>query len=101
MTRTQSREHKMELLRYISEDEKMVTGCETGHDASVPFLHYFEGMLSLGPFRVPDSGRNMSVIWTNVPSPWPNSNWVMLTGCHSGNWYITTAWWLSGIGRLQ
>ena len=47
----------------------MVTGCETGHDASVPFLHYFEGMLSLGPFRVPDSGRNMSVIWTNVPEP--------------------------------
>jgi hypothetical protein len=69
MTRTQSREHKMELLRYISEDEKMVTGCETGHDASVPYLHYFEGMLSLGPYRVPDSGRNMSVIWTNVPEP--------------------------------
>ncbi len=67
MTRSESRAAKMELLRYISEDCKLVTGCETGHDASVPFLHYFEGMLSLGPYRVPDAGRRMSVIWTNVP----------------------------------
>jgi hypothetical protein len=67
MTRTDSRKWKMELLRYMSEDNHLVTGCETGHDASVPFLHYFEGMLSLGPYRVPDSGRRMSEIWTNVP----------------------------------
>ncbi len=67
MTRTESRKWKMELLRYMSEDNKLVTGCETGHDASVPFLHYFEGMLSLGPYRVPDAGRRMSEIWTNVP----------------------------------
>jgi hypothetical protein len=57
----------MELLRYMSEDMKLVTGCETGHDASVPFLHYFEGMLSLGPYRVPDSGRDTQRIWTEVP----------------------------------
>jgi len=68
MTRTQSKQWKMELLRYMSEDQKLVTGCETGHDASVPFLHYFEGMLSLGPYRVPDSGRHMDEIWTNVPA---------------------------------
>ena len=67
MTRTESKQWKMELLRYMSEDQKLVTGCETGHDASVPFLHYFEGMLSLGPYRVPDAGRRMSEIWTNVP----------------------------------
>jgi len=67
MTRGESRAAKMELLRYVSEDCKLVTGCETGHDAAVPFLHYFEGMLSLGPYRVPDAGRRMSVIWTNVP----------------------------------
>lgn len=67
MTRGESRAAKMELLRYVSEDCKLVTGCETGHDASVPFLHYFEGMLSLGPYRVPDAGRRMNVIWTNVP----------------------------------
>ena len=67
MTRTESKQYKMELLRYMSEDQKLVTGCETGHDASVPFLHDFEGMLSLGPYRVPDAGRRMSELWTNVP----------------------------------
>lgn len=69
MTRTESRRSKMELLRYVSEDCKLVTGCETGHDASVPFLHHFEGMLSLGPYRVPDSGREMQRIWNDVPEP--------------------------------
>lgn len=68
MTRTDSRVHKMRLLEYFSKDLNLVTGCETGHDASVPYLHYFEGMLSLGPYRVPDSGRRMQVIWTNVPA---------------------------------
>jgi len=67
MTRSQSKHAKMELLRYMSQDLNLVTGCETGHDASVPFLHYFEGMLSLGPYRVPDAGRRMNVLWTNVP----------------------------------
>lgn len=67
MTRTQSREWKMRLLGYMSGDMKLVTGCETGHEASVPFLHYFEGMLSLGPYRVPDAGRQTSRIWDEVP----------------------------------
>ena len=49
------------------ESSNLVTGCETGHDAAVPFVHYFEGMLSLGPYRVPDSGRDMQRIWTEVP----------------------------------
>lgn len=67
MTRTDSKRFKMELLQYVSRDNKLVTGCETGHDASVPYLHYFEGMMSLGPYRVPDAGRNMARIWTNAP----------------------------------
>ena len=67
LTRTESKFWKMELLRYMSEDQKLVTGCETGHDASVPYLHYFEGMLSLGPYRVDDAGRNMQEIVTEVP----------------------------------
>ncbi len=67
MTRTESRRWKMELLRLVSEEMKLVTGSETGHDAAVPYVHYFEGMLSLGPYRVPDAGRNMSRIWTEVP----------------------------------
>lgn len=67
MTRTESREWKMKLLDCVSREMKLVTGCETGHDAAVPFLHYFEGMLSLGPYRVPDSGRDMQRILTEVP----------------------------------
>jgi len=67
MTRGDSRHWKMELLRVICEDMKLVTGSETGHDAAVPYVHYFEGMLSLGPYRVPEAGRNMSKIWDEVP----------------------------------
>ena len=67
MTRTQSKEAKMQLLRYMSDDLKLVNGSETGHDAAVPYVDYFEGMLSLGPYRVPDAGRRMNVLWTNVP----------------------------------
>ena len=66
MTRTQSRQHKMELLKLIG-DFGLVCGSETGHEASVPFCDYFEGMLSVGPYRVPDSGRNMLQIWDEVP----------------------------------
>jgi len=69
MTRTDSKKYKMDLLKYVSQDCRQVTGCETGHDAAVPFVDYFEGMMSLGPYRVPDSGRRMSQIWTNVPEP--------------------------------
>jgi len=67
MTRGDSRRWKMELLRVICEDMKLVTGSETGHDAAVPYVHYFEGMLSLGPYRVPEAGRNMRKIWDEVP----------------------------------
>jgi len=67
MTRGESRHWKMELLRYMSEDMKLVTGSETGHDEAVPFVHYFEGMLSLGPYRIPDAGRDMRRIWDEVP----------------------------------
>jgi len=67
MTRSDSRHWKMELLRYMSEEAKLVTGSETGHDAAVPYVHYFEGMLSLGPYRIPDAGRNMRKLWDEVP----------------------------------
>jgi len=33
----------------------------------VPYCDYFEGMMSLCDYRVPDSGRNMGQVWTNVP----------------------------------
>ena len=67
MTRTQSRQYKMELLKLIGE-LGLVCGSETGHEASVPFCDYFEGMLSVGPYRVPDSGRNTLKIWEAVPA---------------------------------
>ncbi|MBC7235067.1 MAG: hypothetical protein H5T69_04445 [Chloroflexi bacterium] len=67
LTRSESRAYKMELLRLVAEDFHLVTGTETGHDAAVPYVHYFEGMLSLGPYRVPDAGRHMQQIWTEVP----------------------------------
>jgi hypothetical protein len=67
MTRSDSRRAKMELLGCVSGEFNLVTGSETGHDAAVPFVHYFEGMLSLGPYRVPDAGRNMPRILDQVP----------------------------------
>jgi len=67
MTRSESRHWKMELLRYMSEECGLVTGSETGHEAAVPQVHYFEGMLSLGPYRVPDAGRAMMEPWLEVP----------------------------------
>ena len=33
----------------------------------MPFVDYFEGMLSLGPYRVPDAGRDMQRIWDDPP----------------------------------
>jgi hypothetical protein len=67
LTRSDSRFWKMELLKCVSQEFHLVTGCETGHDAAVPYVDYFEGMLSLGPYRVPDAGRAMQRIWTDVP----------------------------------
>ncbi|PAW76414.1 MAG: hypothetical protein B9S32_14990 [Verrucomicrobia bacterium Tous-C9LFEB] len=67
MTRTESRHWKMELLRIVSEEFKLVTGTETGHDAAVPYVHYFEGMLSLTPYRLRDAGRHMDRIVEEVP----------------------------------
>ncbi len=68
MTRTQSRQYKMELLNLISGELGLVCGSETGHEASVPFCDYFEGMLSVGPYRVPDSGRDTTRVWDEVPA---------------------------------
>lgn len=67
LTRSESKHWKMELLRVVSREFGLVTGSETGHEASVPYVHYFEGMLSLGPYRVPDSGRNMLQPWDEPP----------------------------------
>jgi hypothetical protein len=67
VTRSESRRYKMDLLRFISRDCGLVTGSETGHDAAVPVVHYFEGMMSLGPYRTADAGRAMQQILDDVP----------------------------------
>ena len=67
MSRTDSREAKMALLNVVSNESHLICGCETGHDAAVPYCDYFEGMMSLGPYRVPDAGRGMQQILDEVP----------------------------------
>jgi len=68
MSRSDSRRHKMELLNLISHEFNLVCGSETGHEASVPFCDYFEGMLSLGNYRVDDAGRHMDTVLDEVPA---------------------------------
>jgi hypothetical protein len=67
MTRTDSRLAKMQLLDLVSNHFRLVAGSETGHDAAVPYVDYFEGMMSLTLYRLPDSGRNMADRWTAPP----------------------------------
>lgn len=67
MTRTESKNARMELLALFGRRFNLVCGSETGIDASVPYCDYYEGMMSLGPYRCPDSGRYMDRIWQEVP----------------------------------
>ncbi len=59
LTRSQDRQNKMSLLEFCSKDMRQVVGTETGIDPSVPVVEYYEGMMSLGPFRLPDAGTFM------------------------------------------
>jgi hypothetical protein len=59
LTRTDDRKYKMALLEFCSKNMGLVVGSETGVDASVPYLEYYEGMMSLGPYRLPDAGTDM------------------------------------------
>lgn len=68
MTRTDSRAFRVKLLGVVSDEFGLVCGSETGVDAVVPVCDYFEGMLSIGRFRVPDAGRHTVRIWTEVPA---------------------------------
>ncbi len=67
MTRTQCKIARMELLGLLGERFNLVCGSETGIDASVPYCDYYEGMMSLGPYRCPESGRYIDRIWDEVP----------------------------------
>lgn len=59
LTRSDDRRHRMALLRYCSEELKLVTSSEDGLDAAVPYVHYFEGMISLKRFLLPNCGFHM------------------------------------------
>ncbi|MBN2442106.1 MAG: carbohydrate binding domain-containing protein [Spirochaetales bacterium] len=59
LSRSGDREYKSKLLGSLSGEFHMVTGSETGIDWAVPYLHYFEGMMSLGPYRVEDAGYDL------------------------------------------
>ena len=67
LTRSQDRHYKMALLDFCSNQEKLVVGTETGIDPSVPFADYYEGMMSLAPYRLPDAGYNMMAYKTPTP----------------------------------
>ena len=68
MTRSDSRVWKMKLLELMGKRFNLVCGSETGHEASVPYCDFYEGMMSLGPYRVPESGRYLEKIWDDVPA---------------------------------
>jgi hypothetical protein len=60
LSRTDDRMYKSRLLNYISSEFLLVTGSETGIDWALPFLHYFEGMMSLAHYRLPDAGYDLT-----------------------------------------
>jgi hypothetical protein len=59
LTRSDDRANKQRLLELVSRDHRLITGTETGQDWAAPFVHYFEGMMSLTGYRVPDAGRDI------------------------------------------
>jgi hypothetical protein len=59
LSRGNDRKYKMQLLEVCSKENHLVVGSETGIDPAVPYVSYFEGMMSLGPYRLPDAGRDM------------------------------------------
>ena len=67
MSRTDCKNARVALLKALGGEFNLVVGSETGHDAVVPVCDYFEGMLSLCPYRVPDSGRDICRIWDCPP----------------------------------
>lgn len=67
LTRTEDRHYKMALLAFCALSSRQVVGTETGIDPSVPYADYYEGMLSLAPYRLPDSGYEMMAYKTPTP----------------------------------
>ena len=66
MTRSQCKDERMKLLKLLH-SFGLVCGSETGIDVSAPYCDFFEGMMSLGPYRCPESGRYLTKIWDETP----------------------------------
>ena len=62
ITRSEDLKNKMALLGFCSNELGLVTGSEDGVDVAVPYADYFEGMMSPGFARLPDSGRNVGTV---------------------------------------
>lgn len=61
-TRRQDLKNKMAMLAVSSIEHGLVTGSEDGVAEAVPYCDYFEGMMSIGMARLPDSGRNVAKV---------------------------------------
>lgn len=68
MTRSEDIQFKMKLLGFVSNDLGLVTGSEDGVDVAVPFVDYFEGMMSPHIGRLPGSGRNVGLVTYMPPT---------------------------------
>jgi len=62
LTRMEDKNNRIELLGISSREHGLITGSEDGVDVAVPVCDYFEGMMSIGKGRLPDSGRNVSKV---------------------------------------
>jgi hypothetical protein len=67
LSRSDDRQFKLAQLELLSKQLHLVTGSETGMDLAVPAVDYFEGMMSLGPYRLPDAGYDL--FSPRAPSP--------------------------------
>lgn len=67
LSRSDDRRFKLEQLELLSKQMRLVTGSETGMDLAVPVVDYFEGMMSLGPYRLADAGYDLFSV--RPPSP--------------------------------
>ncbi|KAH0795774.1 Carbohydrate binding domain-containing protein [Histomonas meleagridis] len=66
MTRTMSLEARIELLKEYT-NRGFVVGTENGKEQAIPNCDFFEGMMSPGEYRVPNSGRDLETVFTYVP----------------------------------
>ena len=67
MTRSDDRRACHANLDLVGREFGLVVGSETANDAFADVIDYSEGILSICPFRVPSSGRDVEVVWERAP----------------------------------